>query len=97
MIGGIITGVFFNMGQDIYDFGKQAIIHSVTLQIIIPVVLGITGLGIILYDFWSRRRGNKTKASGQSEQQRPPEIHDEDLNPKAKSERRWRFFPANYR
>lgn len=51
----IISGYLFTVGQNLYDFGRQAVI-SLPLQIAIPTALTTVGFGIILYDFWNKRK-----------------------------------------
>jgi hypothetical protein len=101
-LSGIATGFLFNIGQDIYVASKGA---SLPFQVIIPVALGLTGLGIILYEVWTRRRQNNTKEEpkGMSyEQIKRDELReelrqiDEDIqDPKAKSERDGKSRPSN--
>lgn len=54
----IIGGYVFTVGQNLYDLGRQAVI-SVFLQIAIPTVLTAAGFGLIVYDFWNRRKRRK--------------------------------------
>ncbi len=56
----IISGYLFTVGQNLYDFGRQAVIY-LPLQIAIPTALTTVGFGIILYDFWNKRK-KKRKA-----------------------------------
>lgn len=51
----VIGGYIFTVGQNLYDLGRQAMI-SLVLQIAIPTVLTAAGFGLIVYDFWSRRK-----------------------------------------
>jgi hypothetical protein len=55
-----VAGFLFNIGQDLYNAGKE-VIPSLPFPIIIPTVLGLIGLGIILYDLWGRRKQHKTE------------------------------------
>ena len=57
---------------------------------IIPSVLGATAIGLALYGFLNiEEKDTKTTT------REPPEIHDEDLDPRARRERDGRFSPAN--
>ncbi len=86
-IGLIIGGFLFTLGADLYTVGKAAVL-SLPLQFAIPIALTAAGFGLILYDILSRRRKARTnKEHEQSEA-------DDGQN---RRERRWRFFPANYR
>lgn len=103
-LSGIATGYLFNIGQDIYVASKGAITHPLPFQIIIPVGLGLAGIGIILYDVLSRRRRNRTEVEpkGMSfEEIKREELRDElrqideDIqDPKAKSERDGKSRPS---
>jgi hypothetical protein len=103
-LSGIATGFLFNIRQDIYVASKGAITHPLPFQIIIPVGLGLAGIGIILFDVLSRRRRNRTevKPKGMSfEEIKREELRDElrqideDIqDPKAKSERDGKSRPS---
>lgn len=54
-IGLVIGGYIFTVGQNLYDLGRQEVI-SLVLQIAIPTVLTAAGFGLIVYDFWRRRK-----------------------------------------
>ncbi|MBV9667873.1 MAG: hypothetical protein JO327_07055 [Nitrososphaeraceae archaeon] len=54
----MISGYVFTVGQNLYDLGRQAVI-SLFLQIVIPTVLTASGFGLIVYDFWCRRKRGK--------------------------------------
>jgi hypothetical protein len=54
----VIGGYIFTVGQNLYDLGRQEVI-SLVLQIAIPTVLTAAGFGLIVYDFWSRRKRRK--------------------------------------
>ena len=51
----IISGYLFTVGQNLYDFGRQAVIY-LPVQIAIPTALTTVGFGIIIYDFWNKRK-----------------------------------------
>ena len=56
----IIGGYLFTVGQNLYDLGRQAVIF-LFLQIAIPTVLTTAGFGLIVYDFWNRRKRRKER------------------------------------
>jgi hypothetical protein len=91
-IGLIIGGFLFTLGQNLYDLGKQAVIF-LPLQFAIPTALTAAGLGLIFYDFWSRRK--KTKERIIHKQQRQEQQRKDEEEKRRKSERDWKYFPSN--
>lgn len=59
----IISGYLFTVGQNLYDFGRQAVIY-LPVQIAIPTALTTVGFGIILYDFWNKSKKRAEQKEG---------------------------------
>jgi hypothetical protein len=65
----MIGGYLFTVGQNLFDLGRQSVI-SLFLQIAIPTVLTAAGFGLIVYDFWNRRKRRKGRYEPEDERKR---------------------------
>jgi hypothetical protein len=90
----IATGFFFTLGQDMYTAGKEAITHSIPLpvQLVIPLALGITAVGLALYGFFDKNKKDTYEDFKRKELQDELRQIDEQDDPK---ERDGQYYPAN--
>jgi hypothetical protein len=65
----MIGGYLFTVEQNLFDLGRQAAI-SLFLQIATPTVLTAAGFGLMVYDFWNRRKRRKERYEPEHERKR---------------------------